>query len=105
MDSLYQLVGSSPDYQALVIRARRHFPDLLLENGAATFEDPPMLKVGLNAIIHASADQRDLLPENSSTEELPVRLIHDSPWSTFNLYAGKDSPVEANANVAGDSGN
>lgn len=47
------------------------------------FMYPPMLRASLSAVVDASAQAPDLVPEEGLVDDIVTRVLADSPWSTW----------------------
>jgi hypothetical protein len=75
---LGEMLSYPADVQALERLAARRFNRRL---PLQPFREPPMLRVGLEAVIAASVEKPDLVPENGLIDRVASRRYHDSPWS------------------------
>lgn len=89
LGNLNNLLTDSPDVQALrVINAKRFNKRIPTK----PFERPPMLRIGLEAVIDASIDVENLVPENSLIDWISSYTYADSPWTSW-------KPIERSASM------
>jgi len=82
IQNLKELVSSSPDFQALEIMACERLGRAL---PLRPFDQPPMLRPGLEAVLRLSNEYPELVPEKGLVECIATRLYVDSPWTSWNL--------------------
>jgi len=78
--NLNSLLPKSPDVQALrllIAERRGQVPP------PQPFERPPMLRVGFEAVLRASARQPELVPDDGLLERAATRALVDSPWTSW----------------------
>jgi len=86
LGNLEQLLPNSPDVDALrVIAAHRY--DKPMPN--VVFEHPPMLRHGFEAVLRLVATYPQLLPEFGLLEAAGLRLLVDSPLSSWRPLSGR----------------
>jgi hypothetical protein len=71
----------SPDLRALNILASKHFPDY--KYNTKEVHGTPMFRIGFEAILNASVEDNDLIPQNSINDFISENLYFDSPFNTF----------------------
>jgi hypothetical protein len=99
LHNLRQLLPQSTDVAALEILARSRRVKLPQNRRNASFDHPPMLRAGLEAVFAASAKRPSIIVRRSSLPEIAVRMYADTPWSTWQpqpsttLFDSKRRPV------------
>lgn len=82
LDNLDILVGKCADLAAIKLL-------FALRSGqqieTTPFEHPPMFRAGLEAVIRASFDRQELLPEEGQVERMTPDQLTDSPWSSWSV--------------------
>jgi hypothetical protein len=78
--NLNRLLPGSPDVAALKIMAAQRFGRPIK---AAPVLFPPMVRMGLEAVIRASAQVPELIPENGLIDEIVFRVVRGSVWSQW----------------------
>lgn len=81
LEILKQLIPDSPDLHALEVAV-----DLRLHtNLTNSFQlvEPPMLQIGLDAILEASVSQKVILGKDSLAQHAVTHVIADSPWVSW----------------------
>ncbi len=93
LDNLGHLLGESADVRALRLIFARRFG---LEHDEAPFEQPPMLRAGLEGVIAAAGSELPgLVPRGGLLSRVAPRRLVDSPWSTWRPVVGSDpEPLE-----------
>ncbi|SFM91526.1 hypothetical protein [Rugamonas rubra] len=91
LSNLRMLIPDAPDIHALeVLRSElldAPFPPF-------RFRAPPMFRMGLNAVIRATASDATLIVARSLCDRITTRLQADSPWSTWEaLPAARKNPA------------
>ena len=71
----------SPDLRALNILAANHFPNYKYKKGSV--KGTPMLRIGFEAILKASVQNKGLIPQNSINDFISENIYFDSPFNTF----------------------
>jgi len=80
LGNLDGLLPESPDVAALRLLAAER---LGWDAGEKSFEHPPMLRAGAEAVLRASVEMPELLPEGGLMERIATRLHVDTPWTTW----------------------
>lgn len=80
LTNLSHLIPDSPDVKALEMMAARRFEGHIPPE---PFYYPPMLRAGLEAVITASNECPELLPEGGPIDRISTRQYSDSPWSSW----------------------
>ncbi len=71
----------SPDLRALNIIAANHFPNYKYKKGS--IKGTPMLRIGFEAILKASVQNKGLIPQNSINDFVSENIYFDSPFNIF----------------------
>lgn len=71
----------SPDLRALNILASNHFPNYKYKKSG--IQGTPMLRIGFEAILKASVQNKGLITQNSINDFISENLYFDSPFNTF----------------------
>lgn len=81
LENLRMLIGDAPDVLALETRA-----SLLFRNEVQGIAmEPPMIRLGNEALIQAAANNINLVPEDSEIARLAKYLYADSVWTSWDL--------------------
>lgn len=80
LGNLDGLLPESPDVAALRLLAAER---LGWDAGEDPFEHPPMFRAGAEAVLRASVEMPELLPEGGLMERIATRLQVDTPWTTW----------------------
>jgi hypothetical protein len=86
LGNLEWLLGpGSPDLRALELMAARSFGRPVR---AEAFERPPMLRLGLEAVIEAAVETPALVPSGGLLSQIALGRFVDSPWTTWKPLVG-----------------
>jgi hypothetical protein len=80
LGNLGSLIGDAPDVQALKLGANARFG---MDYQVPPFDQPPMLRAGLELVLRHSSDDPALVPTGSLFERIAARYYVDSPWSSW----------------------
>ena len=80
LHNLQRLLPDSSDVSALKVLAAQRLGEPTPKEPIAV---PPMLRLGLEAVIRADAMTSNLVPEGSLIDQIATRLIGDSVWSQW----------------------
>ncbi|MBK7389238.1 MAG: hypothetical protein IPI23_09285 [Bacteroidetes bacterium] len=87
----------SPDLRALNILAANHFPNYKYKKGS--IKGTPMLRIGFEAILKASVQNKGLIPQNSINDFISENIYFDSPFNTFKPIPFKKKPTRKQDNI------
>jgi len=108
-DNLFQIIAQnmqniilkdnqeSPDLFALNILASNHFLNFKYKNESII--GTPMMRIGFEAILKASIQDKGLIPQNSINDFISENLYYDSPFNTFKPIPFGKTPVTRFKNV------
>lgn len=82
IDNLGNLLGECPDVSAIQLLYAMRSQEKVKDS---PFEHPPMFRAGLEAVVRASLDHAELLPEGGEIEKIAPYKLADSPWSSWEL--------------------
>jgi hypothetical protein len=80
--NLGSLLGECPDVSAIQLLYAMRRQEKVNES---PFEHPPMFRAGLEAVVRASFDHVELLPEGGEIETISPFKLADSPWSSWEI--------------------
>jgi hypothetical protein len=78
LQNLNRLLPNSPDVAALEL-----FAGIKSELKEYRFDEPPMLRLGLNAVIKEAIHNPDIISPESRIPQIAPLLYVDTPWSTW----------------------
>lgn len=87
----------SPDIQALNILAANHFSTYKYKK--RSIQGTPMLRIGFEAILKASVQNKRLIPQRSINDFVSENLYFDSPFNTFKPIPFKKKPTRKQDNI------
>ena len=82
----------SPDIRAMNILASEHFPTFKFKK--TQVQGPPMFRIGFEAILKASVENKRLISQNSINDFISENLYYDSPYTTFKPIPFPEKPQE-----------
>ena len=95
--NLGRLIGDAPDVRALELLAHQR---LELDWNRTTFEEPPMIRAGLDAVVRETVLFPYVLADYAEMDEVVTELMVDSPWTTWRLDIEKEEAASTLGLVA-----